>query len=86
MATKLELIERVAELEAQHAASDGQAQPGAATPRGEVIVKKVEDGATVELFDFKGGQTWRVSKNGKTIVREFKSSGDVPDLIQELNS
>jgi hypothetical protein len=51
-----------------------------------VIVKKVEDGATVELFDFKGGQTWRVSKNGKTIVREFKSSGDVPDLIQELNS
>ena len=86
MPTKLELIERVAELEAQLAAMDGQAQPVAATPRGEVILKKVEDGATVELFDFKGGQTWRVSKNGKTIVREFKSSGDVPDLIQELNS
>ena len=86
MATKLELIERVAELEAQHAAMDWHAQPVAATPRGEVILKKVEDGATVELFDFKGGQTWRVSKNGKTIVRGFKSSGDVPDMNQELNS
>ena len=52
----------------------------------ETSLKKVEDGATVELFDFKGGQTWRFSKNGKTIVRGFKSSGDVPDLIQELNS